>query len=241
MTPLREKFIRDMELKNYAKATMKSYLSIVIRFAQHFNRSPEYIELEEVKQYLHYLKEKRHVALSTYKQVIGALRFLYEHTLQKSWIAGHLKYPRSPETIPEVISKGEVGRLIRAIPDGRCRMAVAFLYATALRINEGLSVRVRDINSERMIIHVRSGKGGKQREVPLSEKLLAELRQYYRIYRPKEYLFENRRGRRVHEDTVRGWCHEGARRAKIKTKVTPHVLRHYAECRIMPSTWVDPY
>ena len=226
MTPLREKFIRDMRLKNYAKTTMRSYLYSVIRFAEHFKRSPEQIELDEVRQYLSYLREERKVGINTYKHVIGALRFLYEHTLEKKWIAEKLKYPRSPQTIPEVISKEEMKRLIHSIPDARSRMAVTFLYATALRVNEGLSVKVADINSERMIVHVRYGKGGKQREVPLSPKLLAELRQYYRLYRPEEYLFEDGRGRRLKEDTVRSWCHEGARRAKIRSKVTPHVLRH---------------
>jgi integrase/recombinase XerD len=235
MTPLRERFIRDLELRNYAKVTVSTYVYTVARFARHFGKSPEVLGIEEIKQYLHYLKEERKIAISYFKQVVGALRFLYEHTLKQGWIKESLKYPRSQRALPVVASREEVERLIKVISNTRARTVVTLLYGTGLRLNEALKLKVSDIDSDKMVIHVRFGKGGKSRQVFLSNKLLNILREYYRTYRPGEYLFEHRRGKPVHETLIQGWCKEGCRRAHIKTPITPHVLRHSFATHLLES------
>lgn len=226
MTPLRARFIRDLELRNYSKDTIKSYVHAVARYCQHYNKSAEVLGEEEIKHYFVYLREDRKIAISSMKQVVGALRFLYEHTLQRSWIRERIKYPREVRGLPIVATKEEVFKLIGAISDERARMVVELLYSTGVRISEALGLKVVDIDSTRMLIQVHRGKGGKSRQVPLSKKLLRRLRSYYIKYRPKEFLFETCKGKRLCQDNIQEWCREGCRRAKIKTHITPHILRH---------------
>lgn len=225
-TSLRLKFIRDLELRNYSKITVKTYVGAIARFAKHFKRSPEEISIEEVKQYLHYMKEERHVAISYFKQMIAALRFLYEHTLERPWIREEIKYPRAVKTLPKVATQREVLQLIGAINNQKIRTAVELLYATGVRITEALNLCIADVDSKRMLITVTYGKGGKSRQVPLSKKLLESLRKYYRQYRPKKYLFETSSGKKLCESAVQSSCREGCKIARIKTRITPHVLRH---------------
>jgi site-specific recombinase XerD len=226
MTPLRQKMTREIRLRNYSKTTEKTYVLVVARFAKHFGKSPEAISLEETKEYLYYLREEKKVSLSYFKQVIAALRFLYVKLLGQTWIKESLKYPRSQPSLPRVISKEEVAKLLEAVPDLRIKTVLSVLYAAGLRLDEAVSLKLGDIDSKRMLIHVRCGKGGRAREVILSKQLLKELRKYWRRYRPKEYLFENSRGKKLRGELVQRWCKEGSRRAKLKTKVTPHLLRH---------------
>ncbi len=235
MTPLRSRFIRDMELRNYSKVTIKSYVLVVARFSKHFKRSPENLNIEEVKQYLHYMKEDRKIAISYFKQIVGALRFLYEHTLGRPWIKEQLKYPKSVRALPVVATQDEVLRLIAVISDQRARTAVELLYSTGVRITEALNLCLSDIDSKRMLITVRYGKGGKSREVPLSKKLLERLREYYTKYKPKNYIFETCTGKKLCESVIQDWCREGCRRARIRTRITPHVLRHSIATHLLES------
>lgn len=235
MTPLRERFIRDLQLRNYSKVTIKTYVLTVARFARHFRRSPADITLEEVKQYLSHMKEERHVQMSYFKQIIGALRFLYEHTLERPWIRDHIKYPKSRRPLPVVATREEVLKLIGAIRNEQARTAVELLYATGARISEALNLRVSDIDSTQMLIHIRHGKGDKHRQVPLSKKLLLILRAYYTKYRPKEYLFETSTGRKLYESVIQDWCREACRAAKIRTRITPHILRHSLASHLLES------
>jgi site-specific recombinase XerD len=199
---------------------------VVARFAKHFGKSPELISLEEVKSYLYYLREEKHVSMSYFKQVIGGLRFLYVNILDKSWFKDSLKYPRDQRSLPKVASKEEVAKLLSVIPDHRAKVILSVLYAAGLRLHECLSLKISDIDSKRMIITVRQGKGNKDRQVLLSKQLLEELRVYWIRYRPKLYLFESKTGKMLRGEKIQQWCKEGSRRAKLKTKITPHVLRH---------------
>lgn len=233
MTPLRERYIRDLELRNYSKVTIKTYVHTVARFAEYFHKSPEVLGIEEVKQYLWYLRDKRRVAISTSKQAVGALRFLYEHTLGKEWTKERIKYPREKRALPVVATKEEVLSLIEIIPDERVRTVVELIYATAVRVSEALNVRVADVDSERMLIHIIRGKGGKSREVPLSKRLREVLRAYYKKHRPKEFLFETVNHKKMVPDLIQDWCRKGCETAKIKTRITPHVLRHSAATHLL--------
>lgn len=146
--------------------------------------------------------------------------------LGKSWFKEALKYPRYKRPLPVVATKKEVAQLLGAVPDHRARVVLSLMYATGLRLNEALSLKVSDIDSGRNVIHVRRGKGGAPREVMLSKTLLEELRIYWCRFRPKEYLFETKNRRRLHESEIQDWCKEACERAQIRTKITPHVLRH---------------
>lgn len=235
MTPLREKMIREIRLRNYSKATEKTYVLGVARFAKHFGRSPEQISLEEVKGYLYYLREEKHVSMSYFKQVLGGLRFLYVQVLNQPWFKESLKYPRHEVSLPKVVSKEEVLKLLEAIPEMKARTALSLIYAAGLRLQEALSLKVRDIDSKRMLISVRQGKGGKDRQVILSKQLLEELRTYWCRYRPREYLFEGKTGGKLNGQRLQKWCSEGCRRAKLKTRITPHTLRHSFATHLLES------
>lgn len=226
MTPLRERYIRDLGIRNYSKHTVERYVGVVARYAQHFGKSPESLGLEEVKQYLHFLREEKKVSISYFKQIVGALRFLYEYTLQKPWIKEQIKYPRAAKTLPIVASKEEVRKLIEVISDLRARSVVSLLYATGLRLQEALSLKIADVDSKRMLIYVRHGKGGKGRQVFLSRELLIQLRHYYMRFHPREYLFESKRAKPLCPSMVQEWCKEGSRRAKLQLEISPHILRH---------------
>jgi integrase/recombinase XerD len=226
MTPLREKFIRDLKLRNYRKTTQDIYVKAVIRFAKYFKRSPDSLGIEELKQYFAYLLEEREVSFSYYKQVLGALRFLYSQTLGRRWMLGSLKYPRQAQKLPIVPSRNEVLQLIQTIPDLRIKTAVMLIYASGLRLMEACLLKVEDIDSQRMIIRVRDGKGGKQREVFLSACLLKHLREYWFKYHPQNYLFASPGGPPLNENTVQDWCREASRRARINPPISPRTLRH---------------
>lgn len=226
MTPLRAKMLREIRLRNYSKATEKSYISVVSQFARYYQCSPDKLGLEEIKKYLYWLKEERRVSLSYFKQTVGGLRFFYEHVLGQEWIRESLRYPRGARTLPVVASREEVGRLLKAIPNAKVRTVLSVLYGSGLRLEEALKLERHDVDSTRMVLHIREGKGGQSREVFLSQSLLQELRKHWRQYRPKRYLFEGRGGRRLSSSAVQKWCKEGSRRARLKIEITPHVLRH---------------
>ena len=226
MTPLRERMIRDLRLRNYSKLTEKSYIQAVARYARHFKRSPEALTVEDVKSYLYYLREQKGVSLSYYKQSLGGLRFVYEHTLQRPWFKDALKYPRGEKRLPVVASKEEVARLIKAIDGLRARTAIELLYATGVRLFEALSLKVEDVDSKQMMIWVRRGKGQKSRRVPLSKQLQSRLREYWLEYKPKKYLFETKSGKPLEPSQVQGWCQRASLRARLAKPITPHVLRH---------------
>jgi site-specific recombinase XerD len=224
-----------MELRNYSKNTIKGYVLAVVKFSKHFKRSPEDLGIEEVKQYLHYMREERKIAISYFKQIVGALRFLYEHTLGRPWVREQLKYPKFVRPLPVVATRDEILRLIAVISEQKARTVIELLYATGLRVSEALNLTLKDIDSKRMLITVHGGKGGKSREVPLSKMLLERLRKYYTQYKPKIYLFETRTGKRLCQSMIQDWCKEARRRARIKTQITPHVLRHSIATHLLES------
>ena len=235
MTPLRSKMIREIRLRNYSKQTEKAYVKMVARYAKYYGKSPELLGVEEVKQYLQYLKEERGISLSYFKQVVGGLRFFYVQVLGQEWFKEALKYPRSQRALPVVVAKEEVAQLIDAVKDVRAKTAIKLLYATGLRVSEAAALRLSDIDSKRMVIRVEQGKGGKSRDVLLSKTLLRDLRSYWKKFRPVDYLFELRRGRPIHSATIQKWCKEAAQEVGLEKKLTPHVLRHSFATHLLES------
>jgi site-specific recombinase XerD len=188
MTPLRQRFIDDLRLRNYARRTIDSYVSQVAAFARHFGRSPEQLGADDVRAYQLHLLQRR-VSWSTFNQAVCALRFLYRTTLARPEQLPMIPYGKRPKTLPSVLSPDEVLRLLDAATPPRDRVLLQVAYGCGLRLNELLHLRVTDIDSARMVIHVRQGKGAKDRLVPLSLRLLQELRAYWRVCRPRTWLF----------------------------------------------------
>jgi integrase/recombinase XerD len=188
MTPLRQRFIDDLCLRNYAARTIETYVGRIVAFAKHFGRSPDLLGPEEVRTFQLHLLERR-VSWSSFNQAVCALRFLYGTTLGRPEQLPMIPYGKRPKTLPSVLAPQEVLRLIGAAETPRDRVFLQVAYGCGLRLSELIHLHVTDIDSARMVIHVRHGKGAKDRLVPLSRRLLEELRAYWRQYRPRTWLF----------------------------------------------------
>ena len=227
MTPLRQRYIHDLELRNRSPKTISCYVSHVAAFAKHFGRSPEELGPEEIRAYQLHLMHERRASWSSFNQAVCALRFLYDVTLPRDWPVAHIAYGKRPHKVPSVLSRDEVRRLLACVTRPIHRLLLTTLYAAGLRLSEGLHLQVADIDSQRMVLHIRHGKGQKERLVSLSPTLLAELRAWWRIRRPPLWLFPGRGGDRpLHPSVVQRACQEAARRAGLTKHATPHTLRH---------------
>jgi integrase/recombinase XerD len=224
MTPLRQRFIEDLQLRNYAARTVKTYVACVAKFATHFRRSPAELGREDIRAFqLHLIRQK--VSWSQFNQIVCALRFLYGTTLEQAGLVDMVPYGKKPKTLPSVLSREEVERLFAAAKNGRDRMLFRTTYAAGLRISEVVRLRLEDIDSARTVLHIRQAKGGKDREVPLSPRLLGELRGYWREHRPKEWLFPGRDGH-LSIGSVQKMCKKAVRACGFGKQVSMHTLRH---------------
>src|SRR5262249_27869197 len=188
MTPLRQRFLDDLRLRHYAKRTIDTYVSQVAGFARHFGRCPDLLGTEEVRAYQLHLLERR-VSWSSFNQAVCALRFLYGTTLGRPEQLPFIPFGKRPKKLPSVLSEEEVLRLLEAAPPPRDRVLLQVAYGCGLRLSERTHLQVTDIDSARMVIHVRQGKGRKDRLGPLSVRLLEELCAYGRVCRPRTWLF----------------------------------------------------
>src|SRR5262245_2869046 len=226
MTPLRQRFIDDLRRRNFSPKTIQAYVAGVVRFARHCRRSPADLGAEDVRTFQLHLLDQR-ATWSLYNQTVCALRFLYGVTLGRPDVVYAIPYGKKPKTLPSVLSSEEVGRLIAAARPGRQRTMVQTAYACGLRINELLHLCVTDIDSARMVVCIRQGKGRKDRLVPLSARLLAELRTYWRAHRPTTWLFPGALpDQPVTDGTVFRWFQDVVARAELSKRVTWHTLRH---------------
>ena len=236
MSKLRRRMQGDLRVRNYAERTQAIYIRRVAEMAMHFGRSPDTLGREEIRGYLRYLKEERDVSRSAFKQTVGALRFLYRVTLDRPELLSHIPYPREKRRDPVVLSQDEVGRLLKALENLKHRALAMTLYAGGLRISEVLGLEVRDIDSDRMVITVRHGKGDKDRQVVLSVVLLETLRAYCRVYRPLTLLFNGQvPGQPLTSRTVQRVIRAAGERAGITKRVTPRTLRHSYATHLLES------
>jgi len=226
MTPLRQRFIDDLRLRNYAARTIESYVSQVVYFAKHFGRSPDLLGPEEVRAYqLHMLQQR--VSWSSFNQAVCALRLLYGTTLGRPELLPTIPYGKRPKVLPSVLAPEEVLRLIDAAETPRDRVFVQTGYGGGLRLSELLHLQITAIDSARMVIHVRHGKGGKDRLVPLSPRLLEELRAYWRLCRPRTWLFPGHKpGRPISTGNMQRRFSRLVRRVGLSKHCSIHTLRH---------------
>jgi integrase/recombinase XerD len=229
-TPLRQRMIEDLLLRNRSPRTIETYIAHVARFAKFHGRSPDLLGLEEVRTYQMHLRDSG-ASWSLFNQAVCALKFLYGVTLQVAWPVAHIPYGRKPKTLPVVLSQDEVVRLIEAVDNVVYRMALMTAYAAGLRITELVSLKAEHIDSARMMLHVELGKGQKSRLVPLSEVLLARLREYWHDDRPKvegsRWMFPSEDpAKPLHTTTIENACKRACLAAGLKKHATPHTLRH---------------
>jgi integrase/recombinase XerD len=227
MTPLRRCMIEEMKLRNLAPRTIEVYVSRVAHYARYFGRGPEVLGREEVRSYLLHLVQEKKVSWSVYNQTVAALRFLYEVILDRQGVLVRIVCPKQPKRLPVVLSLEEVTRFFGAIIGVKHRAILMTAYAAGLRISEVVALRVEDIDSKRMVLRVRQGKGRKDRNVMLSPRLLTLLREYWKIARPTDWLFPGQvLGHPITVGTVHRICVQAAQAAGLDKHVTVHTLRH---------------
>jgi site-specific recombinase XerD len=226
----------DLKLAGYSPSTRKIYLLYARLFAKHHMRSPAEMGEEEIRQYLLHMVENKKISRETYRQIRAAVIFLYSVTLKRQTEVEHLPVRRKKVKLPVVLSGTEVAALLRAIRRPNYRAIVMAQYAGGLRISEACRLRAEDIDSKRMVIHVRAGKGGRDRYTVLSERFLTDLRDYWREHRPTEWLFPGKTAvGHACPETVRKVFHTAVAVANISKKITPHSLRHCFATHLLES------
>ncbi len=229
MTALRQRMIEDMQVRNYSPRTVEAYVAAVAKLAKHFRRSPDQLSGEDVRVFqVHLLAQK--VSWSQFNQIVSGLRFFFGTTLARPGMVEMLPYGKRPKRLPTVLDVAEVAQVLAAAKPGRERVLLMTAYACGLRISELLNLQVTDIDSVRMVVNVRQGKGAKDRQVPLSARLLSELRQWWYGHRTKPWLFPgmtaDSRQRPMNTTSVQRMVKQVMRRAKLKKVASMHTLRH---------------
>jgi site-specific recombinase XerD len=237
MGVLKERMEADLQLRNLRPSTQASYLRCGRLLAKHYMRSPAELTEEEIRGFLLHLQDDKQLKPSSLKVYIAALKFLYVVTLRQPEKVVHLRGPKIPRKVPEVLSGSEVEALFQEVSSIKYRAVLMTTYGAGLRIGEVCRLRTQDIDSRRMLIHVREGKGGDSRYAMLSRRLLAVLRAYWKEIRPAgPYLFPGRRADRpITRETITGVLARAAGRCGLDKRVTPHVLRHSFATHLLES------
>lgn len=228
MTPLRKRMLEELQLRNYADLTAERYLDAVQSFAKYFHKSPAQLGPEQIRDFLLHLVRDRKAAPSTVQIYRAALKFLYVKTLRQPWFDEQVARARKRPKLPPILSAEEITRILDHTTNLKHWAIIATFYATGLRCNELRLLKVVDIDSQRMVIHVREAKGGVPRDIGLSPVLLERLRIYWRWRKPHDWLFPSkmRPDRPMERKTIRVACSNAGQRAGIKKQVSPHVYRH---------------
>ena len=240
MTHCRRIMLEELQRRNFAPTTVRSYLSAVERFARHFKCRPDRLNQTHLRSYQAYLLRTGQLMPRTVRLHVAALRFFFVKTLKRRYLLDDTPYPKAPRRLPTILSVEEMAQLIDAADGLYHRTMLMVLYSTGMRSAELLQLQVADIDSRRMLIHIQHGKGGRDRYVPLSPTLLTTLRVYYRWMRPKTWLFPG---------TVHNWRADkpitkrvlwnavviAAERAGLRKRVSPHLIRHSYATHLLES------
>jgi len=219
--------LEDLQIRHYSPTTIRLYLHSVAEFARHFHKLPDQLGPEQIRQYQLFLIKDKQASQSTCVQLVCALRFLYTHTLHRKIEIERIPFPRRERKLPLILSREEVRALLEAPAKLRDRAVLAVLYGSGLRVAEATQLKPRDIDANRNVLWVRQGKGRKDRQTLLPEKLLELLRLYWRAERPGDWLFPSSDGTRpVGPKTLYLACRDAAHAAGIRKAVHPHSLRH---------------
>jgi integrase/recombinase XerD len=219
---------QDMKIRHLATATIDAYTYHVDKFEQFLGpKSIQDVSPEDIRSFQLHLIEIRKVGWSSFNQAVCGLRFLYSITIPRDWHVVMIPFGKRAKKLPTVLSVQEVSLLLQCTPNLKHRTFFMTLYAAGLRLSEAASLRISDIDSQRMQLNIQSGKGKKQRQVPLSPRLLEALRVYWKQYQPQNLLFPGKTQDKPYAGTsIQKTIKASAKRAKIKKNVTPHTLRH---------------
>ena len=235
MTELRKRMIECLQLRGLSERTQESYVRAVRQLAEHYHKSPDLITEEELRQYFLYLKNVKHYSRSTATIAICGIKFFFERTLEKDWTTFSLVRPAPEKKLPVILSLAEVRQILSRIRLPRYRVCLSTIYSCGLRLQEGTNLRVADIDSARMMLHVRHGKGAKDRYVPLPERTLALLRQYWKTHRNPLLLFpaEGRNhidlaqaSEPMSKSSVQDAFHAALQESGNNKRASVHTLRH---------------
>lgn len=232
MTHLRKMLLEELERRNYSKTTIRSYVHTIADLARYFHRSPDQLGPEQIREYQAYLFRDRHLASNTVNQRVGAIRFFYNKVLKRKWDVDETPYPKKTIQLPSILSPEEVAHVIESADTPFHRTILLTLYGTGVRRAELTRIKISDVDSQRMVIHIQGGKGRKDRDVMLSPNLLEELRRHYRHLRkkPTTWLFPGGKWHTADHpiDAKVVWqaCHIAAQRAGLNKDVHPHTFRH---------------
>jgi len=236
MTPLRQRMLEDMGIRNLAENTQSAYLQQVLTYARHFRRSPERLGPEEVRAYQVYLTKTRKLSPSSVNVATGALRFLYKVTLKRDWAVEDIPMPKRPFRLPVILSPEDVTHFLDSVANRMHRAILMTAYAAGLRISEATHLKVTDIDSQRMMLRVDQGKARKDRYVMLSPRLLEELRAYWKAFRPTLWLFPgDLPNKPITRSAVEQACQKARRASGIQKLITPHSLRHAFATHLLES------
>ena len=226
VSPLRQRMIDDMKIRNMAQNTQKAYVRAVQNFSRRFMKSPDKLSFENVREYqLHLIS--RGLQMASIIPIMCGIRFFFETTLGRAEVAKHIPLGRKADTLPAVLTRDQVVRFLKATPDLEMRTLFITIYSAGLRVSEAIALTAGDIDSANMVIHVRQGKGRKDRYVMLSAQLLAILRAYWKRTRPRRLLFPGPDPERpITARTAQRACREAVRIAGLDPSVTVHTLRH---------------
>ena len=228
MTPLRQRMLEDVQVRNLSPHTQRAYVDTVARFARHFGQSPALLGPEEIRAYLVYLTTEKQLAPSSVLIAVCALRFLYKVTLKHTWSCDAvIPAPKKPVILPVVLSPEEVVHFLACVTHPAHRTILTTCYATGLRISEAVRLTIPAVDNQRMVLRVDDGKGQQDRYVMLSPTLLEILRDWWRVHRPTHWFFPGEDPERpITSHAVREACQRAHRRSRIPKPITPHSLRH---------------
>ena len=233
MSELRRRFVEDMTLHGLAPTTRNVYVNAVQQLAAHYHRSPDQLGEQELRDYFTYLIDKKRLAASTLHTYIFAIKFFFTKTLQKPWPTLQLLRARKREKLPVVLDPDEAKQLLAVQRSPVARMCAVVMYSCGLRISEVLKLKIDDIDSKRMVVIVRRGKGNKDRHVPLPVRTLELLRDYWREYQPKTWLFTTADGRQLPDHSVRYFLKKARKDTGIRKRISTHTLRHSYATNLM--------
>ena len=226
MTHLKKMMLEDLQRRNYSQDTIRSYIHTVEDFARYFHCRPDRLGPRHIREYQAVLFQKRKLSSGSVAVRLAALRFFYIKTLRRAWSLADTPYPKKNRSLPTILSREEVAQLLHAARTPSERILLMSLYATGARRSELTHLKISDIDSQRMVVHIRGGKGRKDRDVMLSPKLLTALRTHWRFYHRKSstWLFPSnyRKDRPIDTKTVWYACQKAAQHAGLQKRVHPH-------------------
>lgn len=227
MSPLRERMLQDMRLKNFSEPTKRSYIHYVSEFVDYYGVSPRKLGLDDIRNYLLYLIDQRQLSPQSINTFISAIQFLYTVTLEMPWSKAQFGRLKVPTKLPVVLSQAEVIEFFRHVGILKHRAVLMLCYGSGLRISEAVALKAEHIDSQRMLIRVEQGKGAKDRYTVLSQRLLLLLREYWKVQRPTDYLFPGTKaGSHIQPGSIQEICRDACILSGIQKRVTPHTLRH---------------